>query len=111
MPVAQRIRGLARHVGVATLWYNQGGYEASLSYRARSSSSIRINDTIQIGDSEGILQFQTSYNFDNGFTLFAQASILTDERYETYYQDKSVRARTEDFGRFYYLGFKYKFEG
>ncbi len=109
-PVVQRIRGLARHVGVATLWFNRGRYEASVSYRARSSSSIRSNETVQIGDSEGILQVQTSYTLRNGLSVFAQASNLTDQRFETYYQRKSARARTEDFGRFYYLGLKYRWE-
>lgn len=110
VPITLGIRGLSRHVGVVTFWYSAEKFEASFSYRAKSSAAIRVGNDVQLASSEKILDFQTNYIVSNSFSVFFQASNLTGERFETSFATRSQRARNEDFGRFFNLGAKYRFD-
>jgi iron complex outermembrane receptor protein len=111
IPVTAGLRGLSRHAGVVTLWYSKNWFEASFNYRARSENATLINNSLQIAESEAILDFQTNVQINDNLGFFFQASNLTDERFHTRFATSNQRARNEDFGRFYNVGFKYKIGG
>jgi TonB-dependent receptor len=113
---AIQLPGLSKHVGNATLYYSKAGFEARVAYRYRSSYATELGDTDRIlfTAPEGVLDFQTSYEFGEGSALkgvrlLAQANNLTDEPFETYYGDRRLQGRYERFGRRFLLGVGYQF--
>lgn len=113
---AIQLPGLSKHVGNATLYYSKSGFEARVAYRYRSSYATELGDTDRIlfTAPEGVLDFQTSYEFGEGsrfkgVRLLAQANNLTDEPFETYYGDRRLQGRYERFGRRLLLGVGYQF--
>ncbi len=104
------LEGFSRHTGNLTFWYAIKGFEGAISYRYRSHHTRRIDgsDDLAINDDESHLNLKAGYLFGNGFNLFFEATNLTNERYETYYQLEERRGRNEDYGRSYTLGFGFK---
>ena len=107
--------GLSKHVGNATLYYSKAGFEARIAYRYRSHYATSLGDADRILNTaaEGVLDFQTSYDFGDGslkgLKLLFQASNLTDEAFETYYGTRAQQGRLEKFGRRYLFGIGYEF--
>lgn len=112
---ATALPGLSKHVGNATLYYSKRGFEARIAYRYRSNYATELGDTDRLlyTRSEGVLDFQTSYKFQNGplrnVELLFQANNLTDEPFETYYGDPRLQGRYERFGRRFLAGVSYSF--
>ncbi|HEX8383400.1 MAG TPA: TonB-dependent receptor [Sphingomonas sp.] len=111
-----QLPGLSKHVGNATLYYSKSGFEARIAYRYRSSYATELGDTDRIlfTAPEGVLDFQTSYEFGDGsalkgLQLLVQANNLTDEPFETYYGDRALQGRFEKFGRRFLAGVGYRF--
>jgi TonB-dependent receptor len=111
-----QLPGLSKHVGNATLYYSKSGFEARIAYRYRSSYATELGDTDRIlfTAPEGVLDFQTSYEFGDGSALkglqvLFQANNLTDEPFETYYGDRALQGRYEKFGRRFLAGVGYRF--
>lgn len=111
-----QLPGLSKHVGNATLYYSKAGFEARVAYRYRSSYATELGDTDRIlyTAPEGVMDFQTSYDFGKdsklaGLKLLFQANNLTDEPFETYYGDRSLQGRYEKFGRRFLIGAGFEF--
>lgn len=109
--------GLAENTLNTQIWYFKNGFEARLGYRYRDALPVELGDVpdqVLFNDSEGILDFQTSYEFAegtslDGLKLLFQANNLTDEPFQTYYSSENARGRYEEFGTRYWLGFSYEF--
>jgi TonB-dependent receptor len=107
--------GLSKHVGNATLYYTNGGFEARIAYRYRSHYATSLGDADRILNTaaEGVLDFQTSYDFKQGpltgLKALFQASNLTNEPFETYYASRAQQGRFEKYGRRYMFGLGYEF--
>jgi iron complex outermembrane recepter protein len=113
---ATSLPGFSKHVGNATLYYSKAGFDARVAYRYRSSFVAELGDTDRILKTapEGVLDFQASYEFQDGSALdglkvLFQASNLTNEPFETYYSSRAQQGRFEKFGRRFTLGFGYSF--
>ncbi|MGU3391712.1 TonB-dependent receptor [Sphingomonas sp. M1A8_2b] len=111
-----QLPGLSKHVGNATLYYSKSGFEARIAYRYRSSYATELGDTDRIlyTAPEGVMDFQTSYDFGKGsklegLKLLFQANNLTDEPFETYYGDRALQGRYEKFGRRFLIGAGFEF--
>ena len=111
-----QLPGLSKHVGNATLYYSKSGFEARVAYRYRSSYATELGDTDRIlyTAPEGVMDFQTSYDFGKGsklegLKLLFQANNLTDEPFETYYGDRTLQGRYEKFGRRFLIGAGFEF--
>ena len=106
--------GLSKHVGNATLYYSKSGFEARIAYRYRSNYATSLGDADRILNSaaEGVLDFQTSYDFKQGpltgLKALFQASNLTDEPFETYYGSRAQQGRFEKYGRRFMFGLGYE---
>lgn len=108
--------GLSKHVGNATLYYSKAGFDARVAYRYRSSYVTSLGDADRIlrTAAEGVLDFQTSYEFQDGSSLdglklLFQASNLTNEPFETYYTSRAQQGRFEKYGRRFMVGVGYSF--
>ncbi|MEG3089773.1 TonB-dependent receptor [Sphingomonas sp. PB4P5] len=107
--------GLSKHVGNATLYYSKAGFEARVAYRYRSHYATGLGDADRILNTaaEGVLDFQTSYDFGDGalkgLKLLFQASNLTDEAFETYYATRAQQGRYEKYGRRFMIGAGFDF--
>ena len=109
--------GLAENTFNAQLWYYKNGFEARIGYRYRDAYPAEPGDVpnqILFNDSEGIVDFQASYEFPSGSSLAGlkllfQANNLSDEPLRKYYSSPSARGRFEEFGVRYWLGFSYRF--
>ncbi|WP_033919541.1 TonB-dependent receptor [Sphingomonas sp. 37zxx] len=104
--------GLSKHVFNTVLYYSKAGLEARAGYRYRDSYATELGDTDRIlfTAPEGVLDFQLSYEFPDttpvgGLTLMFQANNLTNEPFETYYGDRALQGRFEQFGARYLFGF------
>ncbi|MFX5268136.1 hypothetical protein ABTD02_18810, partial [Acinetobacter baumannii] len=79
-----------------TVYYEKNGFQARVNYRYRSSflaevAGLSANPTYRTARSEGILDAQIGYEFQEGFlkgfAILAQAKNLTDRPFVTYQND------------------------
>jgi len=110
--------GLSNHVINATLYYeNESGFGSRVSLRHRSSfisPQLGIDNLLPNTTGETIIDFQTSYEFDEdhslaGLSLLFQASNLTDEPTTTFFGSEAQTGTIQNFGRQFFLGASYKF--
>ncbi|HEU4855820.1 MAG TPA: TonB-dependent receptor [Rhodanobacteraceae bacterium] len=118
-PNAITVPGLSKWVANATLYYQNGGFQARVSQTYRSSflgrvsgiSATRIEQTIQGGSSYSA---QVSYDIDHGplagLTFILQGSNLSNKHFVTYQNNDPRQVQTwELYGRRYEVGVSYKF--
>jgi iron complex outermembrane receptor protein len=111
--------GLSKWTGSGTVYFEKYGFQARVNYRYRSSflaevAGLSANPTYRTARSEGILDAQIGYDFQNGFlkgfSILAQAKNLTDRPFVTYQNnDQRQVIDYQRYGRDYYVGITYKF--
>ena len=111
--------GQSKYVGTGTVYFEKSGFQARAVYRYRSKFTAEIaglsaNPEFREGLSEGILDAQIGYEFQEGalkgLSILAQAKNLTDEPFVTYEQgDPRLVRDYQRYGRDYYIGLTYKF--
>jgi TonB-dependent receptor len=109
--------GLSENNVNLTLWYFKAGFEARVAYRYRDAFATELGDVpdqILYTDAEAVVDFQTSYEFQDGspldgLKLLFQVGNVTDEPFQTYYGIPEARGRYESFGRRYWWGISYEF--
>jgi iron complex outermembrane receptor protein len=117
MPIT--LPGLSDVVASGTLYFEKYGFQARVNYRYRSDflaevAGLSASPTYRTAKSEGILDAQVGYEFQEGFlkgfSILAQAKNLTDRPFITY-QNNDVRQVIDyqRYGRDYYIGITYKF--
>ena len=113
------VSGLSKWVEDFTLYYELGGFQASVSDSIRTSflgrvfgiSATRIE---QYQKGTGNVYAQVSYAFNggmlNGLTLIATGSNLTNQGLQTYQNNDPRQVLTwEQYPRLYTIGFSYSF--
>lgn len=119
-PKPVTISGLSKWVEDFTLYYELGGFQASVSDSIRSSflgrvfgiSATRV-EQYQKGTAN--VYAQLSYSFGrgmlNGLTLIATGSNLTNQGLQTYQNNDPRQVLTwEEYPRLYTIGFSYSFQ-
>ena len=114
------IPGLSKWVENITLYYQRGGFQASVNDDIRSSflgevfgiSSTRIE---QVFKGTATVDAQLSYAFTsgmlNGLTLIATGSNLTNQGMQTYQNGDPRQVLTwEEYDRLYTIGFSYSYQ-
>ncbi len=118
-PMPITLPGLSDVVASGTLYFEKYGFQARVNYRYRSDflaevAGLSASPTYRTAKSEGILDAQVGYEFQEGFlkgfSILAQAKNLTDRPFITY-QNNDVRQVIDyqRYGRDYYIGITYKF--
>ncbi len=114
------IPGLSKWVENITLYYQRGGFQASVNDDIRSSflgevfgiSSTRVE---QVFKGTATVDAQLSYAFTsgmlNGLTLIATGSNLTNQGMQTYQNGDPREVLTwEQYDRLYTIGFSYSYQ-
>jgi iron complex outermembrane recepter protein len=125
-PVKVPVPGLSKWTANATLYFEQAGFEVRGSYRYRSNflgeiSAISASRDFAIIKSEGIVDAQIGYSFQEGSSLHGlsvqlQGKNLTDTPYTTYtinrledLKDPRLVRDYQRYGRSFLLGLTYKY--
>jgi iron complex outermembrane receptor protein len=114
------VPGLSKWVGTAEGYFEKNGFQARVSYRFRSKflgevAGLSANPEFRQARSEGILDAQIGYEFQEGSALaglsvLLQAKNLTNRPFVTYANnDPRQVIDYQRYGRDYYLGLSYKF--
>lgn len=116
---AVTVPGLSKWVENYTLYYQLGGFQASVNNSRRSSflgevfglSATRIEQEVK---ATSTVDAQVSYAFNGGMlkglTLIATGSNLTDDLFQTYQAPDPRQVLTwERYGRLFTVGFSYQF--
>ncbi len=103
--------GLSNHVANGTLFYENGGFGARVSYRYRSSFTRpqRPASAFITNRGEGDLSFQLSYDVNDSLGFVLQGYNLLDEARDGYYGLESLQGQYRVFGRNLEFGVTYKF--
>jgi iron complex outermembrane receptor protein len=114
------ISGLSKWVEDFTLYYELGGFQASVSDSIRSSFLGRVfgisaSRVEQYQKGTANVYAQVSYAFTkgmlNGLTLIATGSNLTNQGLQTYQNNDPRQIQTwEEYPRLYTIGFSYNFQ-
>ena len=114
------ISGLSKWVEDFTLYYELGGFQASVSDSIRSSFLGRVfgisaSRVEQYQKGTANVYAQMSYAFTsgmlNGLTLIATGSNLTNQGLQTYQNNDPRQIQTwEEYPRLYTIGFSYSFQ-
>jgi TonB-dependent receptor len=107
------IEGYAENTAALDLWYGVAGFEARLGYKYHSPFSIIAgwsgSDVRTLGE-ENILDFSTSYQFNESFGVRLQINNLTDEPLRITRDNSDDRLGSYDiYGRRALLDFSFKF--
>jgi iron complex outermembrane recepter protein len=118
-PTAATVPGLSKWVENYTLYYQLGGFQASVDNSRRSSflgevfglSATRIEQQVK---ATSTVDAQVSYAFGDGtlkgLTLIATGSNLTNDLFQTYQAPDPRQVLTwEEYGRLFTVGFSYNF--
>ncbi len=118
-PVPITLPGLSKYIWSGTAYYEKNGVQVRAVYRYRSDflgevAGLSAAPTYRSVVSEGILDAQIGYEFQNGFlkglSVLAQAKNLTDRPFITFQNnDRRQVIDYQRYGRDYYLGLAYKF--
>ncbi|SEM98693.1 iron complex outermembrane recepter protein [Sphingomonas gellani] len=111
--------GLSKYTASGTVYFEKWGFQARANYRYRSSflaevAGLSATPTYRTARSEGILDAQIGYEFQEGFlkgfSILAQGKNLTDRPFVTYNNGDSRQVIDyQRYGRDYYIGLTYKF--
>lgn len=103
--------GLSKHVANGTIFYENGGFGARVSYRYRSSftRAQRPASAYITNRGEGDLSFQLSYDVNENLSFELQGYNLLNEPRDSYYGLESLQGQYRVFGRNLEFGVTYKF--
>lgn len=104
--------GLAERSGNLTIFYEYEGFETRLSANYQSDKVGEIGTAFAANTvfaPETVLDFQASYDFDNGLSAVLQVKNLTDEVNASYWGSEELTGTIQHFGRQYFLGVNYSF--
>lgn len=105
--------GLSKHVWSATLFWDIGQFSTHLNARYRDKNvyagATPGGSSFQWADAYTVVDWQVSYDFDNGLTAVAQVNNLTDEPNVGNYGNELLNGEYSEFGRQYYLGVNFSF--
>lgn len=117
---SQPLPGLSEDVYNATLYYDRFGFSARVSARFRSDflgevSGFGNGRNLTMVEGETIVDAQLGYRFDsgslNGLSLTLQGFNLTDEPFQTFYNDDPRQIRDyQVYGRYYMIGASYRID-
>ncbi len=114
------VPGLSKWVGTAEAYFEKSGFQAKVAYRYRGKflaeiSGLSANPDFRTAKSEGILDAQIGYEFQEGSALQGlsiqlQGKNLTDRPFVTYEGGNPLLVRDyQHYGRDFYLSLAYKF--
>ncbi|WP_331345949.1 TonB-dependent receptor [Cellvibrio sp. UBA7661] len=95
----------------ATLFYDYEGFSTRLNYRYREAfvaNQVAVETQEVFYADESVVDYQASYEFDNGVELVFQVNNLTDEPSKTYFGTEAQTGSIQYFGRQYFFGVNYK---
>jgi iron complex outermembrane receptor protein len=105
--------GLARETATVDLWYSDGKFESRLGYKYHSPFTVISGwdgSALRTLDSESTLDFSASYQVTSNLGVRFQASNLTDEEVNTYYDnDENRLASNTRFGRRFSLDATFRY--
>lgn len=104
--------GLAERSGNLTVFFEYEGFETRVSVNYQSEKVGEIGTAFAANTvfaPETILDFQASYEFDNGLGLVFQAKNLTDEVNASYWGREDLVGTIQHFGRQFFVGVNYSF--
>lgn len=105
--------GLAKVTSEVDLWYSQFGIDARLGFKHHSPYTViygwDASKLVRL-ESENLLGFSASYQFNKHFSVRFQANNLTNQISRYYWNnDPQQLARYDNYGRSYLLDFTYKY--
>lgn len=95
----------------ATLFYDYEGFSTRLNYRYREAfvaNQVAVETQEVFYADESVVDYQASYEFENGVELVFQVNNLTDEPSKTYFGSEAQTGSIQYFGRQYFFGVNYK---
>jgi iron complex outermembrane recepter protein len=119
-PQGITIPGQSKWVGTAEAYFEKSGFQAKVAYRYRGKflaelAGLSANPEFRTAKSEGILDAQIGYEFQEGSALQGlsiqlQGKNLTDRPFVTYEGGNQLLVREyQHYGRDFYLSLAYKF--
>ena len=116
---AVTVPGLSKWVENYTLYYQLGGFQASVSNSRRSSylgqvfavSATRVEQDVKATSTVAAqISYAVNSGMLNGLTLIATGSNLTNDRFQTFQNNDPRQVQTwEEYGRLFTVGFSYRF--
>ncbi|MFZ9059937.1 MAG: TonB-dependent receptor domain-containing protein, partial [Steroidobacteraceae bacterium] len=115
---SQPLPGLSEEVGNFTVYYEKNGFTSRVSARYRSDflgevSGFGNGRNLTMVEGETVLDAQVGYNFSGrleGLSMMVQGFNLSDEPFQTYYNDDTRQIRDHQvYGRSYMVGFSYRY--
>lgn len=95
----------------ATLFYDYEGFSTRLNYRYREAfvaNQVAVETQEVFYADESVIDYQASYEFENGLEFVFQVNNLTDEPSKTYFGTEDQTGSIQYFGRQYFVGVNYK---
>src|SRR5690606_4785769 len=99
--------GLSPNNLSATLFYDYENFSTRVNYRYREAfvaNQVAVETQEVFYADEAVVDFQASYQLDNGLEFVFQANNLTDEPSKTYFGTEAQTGSIQYFGRQYFLG-------
>jgi phosphoribosylformimino-5-aminoimidazole carboxamide ribotide isomerase len=107
------IPGLSENVWTATAFYDWEGFSAYVNWRYRSEFVLNMpipgSTTPVETQPYTVLDAQVSYSWENGLSVVASGTNLTDEPNVTEYGVAGAFGEYRTFGRQYYIGLNYRY--
>ncbi|WP_125779698.1 TonB-dependent receptor [Pseudoalteromonas rubra] len=105
--------GLSKNVWSATIFWNIDAFTTHLNVRYRDEyvyeGATPGGSAFAMADEYTVVDWQGTYDFDNGLQAVLQINNLTDEPNTTNYGTALSTGEYKEFGRQYFLGFNYSF--
>ena len=105
--------GLSKNVWSATVFWEYGGFSTHINTRYRDeyvyAGATPGGSSFQWADEYIVVDWQMSYDFDNGLVGVAQVNNLTDEANIGHYGNQMLNGEYSEFGRQMYVGVNFSF--
>lgn len=103
------LRGLSKHTGNASLYWEKYGFSLRASYVYRSDYSKPNSNTLRNVDSSGYLNLSAQYDVTDYLQLKVQALNVTDTRDVMYKAGSDSITEVSESGPQYYFGARFRF--
>jgi TonB-dependent receptor len=105
--------GLSKNVWSATLFWEYGPFSTHINTRYRDeyvyAGATPGGSSFQWADEYIVVDWQVSYDFENGLVGVAQVNNLTDEANIGHYGNQMLNGEYSEFGRQMYVGVNFSF--